>query len=81
MTRLFPQMFLMAAIVDTALFVPFGAILAFVAYLVFSVSLQGFVTFGGVLNGFVGLIAWWVVFLVPSLVYSAFVMPWEPQEG
>jgi hypothetical protein len=76
-----PQMLVMAAIVDTALFVPFGAILAFLSFLLFGVSLQGFITFGGALNAFVGLIAWWGLLFLPSIVYAAFAMPWSPQDA
>ena len=72
-----PQMVVMAAIVDTALFVPFGAIAALLSFLVFGISLHGFITFGDVLNAPEGLIAWWAVLLIPSLVYAAYTMPWD----
>ena len=76
-----PQMFVMATIVNTALFLPFGAILALLAYLLFGVSLHGFLTFGGMLGNVVeGLVAWWIILLVPSLAYSATVMPWRPRD-
>ena len=76
-----PQMVVMAAIVDTALFLPFGAILAFLAFLLFGVPLQGFLTLGGVLGHAVeGLIAWWAILLVPSLAYAAYAMPWRTSD-
>ena len=71
-----PRMMIMAAIVDSALYVPLGAILAFVFGL-FGVSLQSLMTFGGLLNALEGLIAWWAILLVPSLVYAAYMMPWH----
>ena len=76
-----PQMFVMAAIVDTALFLPFGAILALLAFLLFGVSLHGFLTFGGVLgHPAEGFVAWWTLLLIPSLAYAACAMPWRPRD-
>ena len=76
-----PQMFVMAVIVNTALFLPFGAILALLSFLLFGVSLHGFLTFGDVLGNTVeGLVAWWTLFLIPSLAYAASVMPWRPRD-
>lgn len=72
-----PQLILMAAIVDTVLFVPVLAILALPSFALFNASLQGFITFGGVLGPVHGLIVWWAVLLVPSLVYAACTMPWH----
>jgi len=71
-----PRMVIMAAVVDSALFVPLGAILALLCFALFGVPLQSFVTFGGFVSAPEGLIAWWAIFLVPSLVYAAYVMPW-----
>lgn len=75
-----PQMFVMAAIVTTALLVPVAGALALAAYLLAGVSLAGFVTFAGALGLFEGVLAWWALLLVPVLVYSAYVMPWEARE-
>ena len=75
-----PQMVVMAAIVDTALFVPVGALFAFLSLALFGVSLQGFVTFGGALGAFEGVVAWSGLLLVPSLVYAAYAMPWRAKE-
>jgi hypothetical protein len=74
-----PRMVVMAAIVDSALFVPFGAILALLSFALFGIPLQSFITFGGALGGVEGLIAWWAILLVPSLVYAAYAMPWQSQ--
>lgn len=72
-----PRMMIMAAVVDSALFVPLGGLLALLAFVLFGVSLQSFMTFGGLLNPVEGLIAWWAMLLVPSLVYAAYMMPWQ----
>ena len=72
-----PQMFVMAAIVTSALLVPVAGLLALMAFLLFGVPLSGFVTFGGALGLFQGVLAWWGMLLVPVLVYSAYVMPWS----
>ncbi len=74
------QMFVMAAIVTTALFVPVGAIVALAAVGLFGVSLRALVTFGGWLPAVPGLAAWWLILFVPALVYAAYVMPWHGEE-
>ena len=73
-----PRMMIMAAVVNTALCVPVGALLALLAF-AFGVPLKSFVTFGDLLSAPEGLIAWWAILLVPSLVYSAYMMPWHPR--
>ena len=75
--RAVAQMVVMAIIVATALFVPVGALCALAAFLVFRVSLHGFLTFGGSLTALQGVMAWWAIFLAPALVYAAYVMPWR----
>lgn len=75
-----PQMFVMAAVVTTALLVPAAGLFALAAYLLFGVSLSAFVTFGGVLGILEGVLAWWGLLLVPVLVYSAYAMPWGARE-
>ena len=75
-----PRMVIMAAIVDSALFLPVGAILAVLCFALFGVSLQSFVTFGGFVNAPAAVIVWWGIFLVPSLVYASYMMPWHPRE-
>ncbi|HWI39446.1 MAG TPA: hypothetical protein VNU64_23565 [Burkholderiales bacterium] len=71
-----PRMVIMAAVVDSALFLPLGAILALLCFALFGVPLQSFVTFGGFVSAPEGLITWWAIFLLPSLVYAAYMMPW-----
>ena len=70
----------MAAIVTTMLCVPAGVLLAALLML-FGVPLTALVTFGGALHPVLGLMAWWVLFLVPALVYSAWVLPWVPGDS
>jgi hypothetical protein len=70
----------MAAIVTTMLCVPAGALLAAVLFF-FGISLPALVTLGGTLHPVLGLTAWWIFFLVPALVYSAWVLPWIPAES
>jgi hypothetical protein len=70
----------MAAIVTTMLCVPVGALLAGVLFF-FGISLPALVTLGGTLHPVVGFIAWWVFFLVPALVYSAWALPWVPGDS
>ena len=75
-----PQMFVMAAVVDTALLLPAAGVLALLAFGLFGVPLRSFVTFGEALNAFEGVVAWWTLMLVPSLVYAAYMMPWGAKE-
>lgn len=70
----------MAAIVDSVLFVPITGILALLCFAIFQVPLSSFVTFGGALSAPEGLIAWWALMLVPSLVYAGYGMPWPPKD-
>ena len=79
--RSLPQMVVMAAIVDTALFAPVGGLLALIAYAFFGVPLRAFVTFGGELPAFDGAVVWWGVLLIPSLAYAASVMPWAGKDA
>ena len=81
MLRSVPQTIVMATIVATALYVPVGAVIALVAFWLFRVPLESLLTFGGWLGLFDGAVAWWVVLLVPSLVYAAYMMPWSGRES
>jgi len=74
-----PRMVVMAAIVDSVLFVPLGGILALLSFGLLGVPLQSFVTLGGFVPAAEGLVIWWAIFLVPSLVYAAYMMPWHPK--
>jgi hypothetical protein len=70
------QLLVMAAIVTTALYFPLAALLALLS-MALGISVAGFLTFGGSLTVLQGLLAWWGIFFVPALVYSACVMPWH----
>lgn len=70
-------MLVMTAVVTTALCLPVGAVLAFLSFALFGVSLHEFVSFGGSLEPYWGLLAWWAVLFVPALGYAAYAMPWR----
>jgi hypothetical protein len=60
----------MACIVATLALLPVGGLLALVSLLAFDISLHAFVTFGDRLSAPVGLVAWWVLVLIPASVYA-----------
>lgn len=70
------QMFVMAAIVATLLYVSVGAAAA-VLLAVLGTPFRAFVTFGGALDLIAGLLAWWVAMFAVSCVYGAWVFPWK----
>lgn len=70
-----PNTLVMAAIVATLLVLPVGALLALLAVGALGMSFPGFLTFGGALNAFTGLLAWWALAFAAALVYSFFAMP------
>ena len=74
------QMALIAAIVATVCYWPVG-IAAAVLLALFGVSVDAFVTFGGVFNRLLGMAVLWFMFFAPSLVYAAFMFPWEQTHG
>jgi hypothetical protein len=76
----FSKMVLMAAIVATLLFLPVGALLAFLCFGLLGTSLHAFVTFGGTLSALHGLLAWWILDFVPALAYAAYALPWEQSD-
>lgn len=76
----FVQALTMAAIVATLLYLPVGAVLALLAYLLLDVPVQSVLTFGGALHLVAGLLAWWTVAFVAAVLYAGFAMP-EPQDG
>ena len=75
--RSLPQMVVMAAIVTSTLFVPVGALLIWLSFAFFGVSLRAVVTFGSLLTALEGVLAWWALLFLPALVYAACVMPWS----
>jgi hypothetical protein len=70
------QMALMAAIVATLLYWPVAVVLAVLAA-VFDLSLDAFITFGGAVNAFFGLLAWWLIACALAVVYAAWAFPWD----
>ena len=68
----------MAAIVATLLYCPAGLVLALLLAL-FGVSFQAALTFGGSLNTFAGLAAWWLLAFVAACVYSVWSFPWDTE--
>lgn len=69
------QAVVMAVVVTTIMYVPAGVLLALVLT-PFGVSLYSLATFGSRLELFAGLVGWWLILLVPALVYTAFMYPW-----
>ena len=74
------QVTVMAAIVATLMCLPVGALLALFGFAVLGVSFHAFLTFGGALNGFQGLLAWWTLAFFAALPYAAYVLPWQANE-
>lgn len=70
-----PQMLVMAALVATLLWLPVGALLGLFAHFVLGMSVEAFVTFDGRMNELVGVLAWWALAFLASLIYAAFCMP------
>jgi hypothetical protein len=66
----------MAAIVATLLYLPAAALLALVAQFT-GLSFHAFMTFGGTLNTFSGLAAWWLVAFAGACIYAVFAFPWQ----
>ena len=75
-----PQMFVMATVVASLFLIPVAGVLALACFFFFGISIRGFVTFGESLPAPEGLVAWWLLMLVPALVYSAYVMPWSAKD-
>jgi hypothetical protein len=67
------QLAIATAIVATLLFLPAGALLALALRLAIDMPLHTFVTFGGVFSAPAGVLAWWALALLPSLLYAALV--------
>ena len=69
------QLAVMAALVATMAYVPFGLGLIFLFHLA-GIGFETLITFGGTFGIFVGLIAWWLLIFIGALVYAAFMFPW-----
>lgn len=65
-----PHVMAMAAIVATLMYLPVGAILALASFAVLGISFEAFLTFGGSLGGFQGLLAWWALGFIAALPYA-----------
>lgn len=66
------QMAVMAAIVATLLYPPLGIVLWLLLGLL-GVPLEAFVTFGGAIGLYAGMLAWWLVAFALALTYAVFV--------
>lgn len=60
----------MAAIVTTLMCLPVAALLALFSFGVLDISFHAFLTFGGALSAFQGVLAWWTLGFLPALAYS-----------
>jgi hypothetical protein len=69
------QAMLMAAIVATLLGLPSAAALGLLSFVVPGLPLLALATFGGALNLPGGLLAWWTLAFLGSLLYAAFALP------
>jgi hypothetical protein len=65
---------LMAAIVATLAYIPVGALVAILAFGAFDVPLHSLLTFGGQIHVVAGLVLWWGIAYLPSLLYAVVCM-------
>lgn len=63
------QLVVMTAIVATILIVPAGALVA-LGCLLAGVSPLAVLTFGGHMHAAAGIVAWWIIALLPAAIYS-----------
>jgi hypothetical protein len=68
----------MAAIVTTMLCWPVWGLLAGFSHVALGVPFDSFLTFGGRLGGWQGLLAWWLIGFPPAFVYAACVLARPP---
>ena len=73
------QLMMMAAIVSTLMCLPVGGLLALFGFGVLGISFHAFLTFGGALNAFQGVMAWWALGFLAALPYAAYALPWSPE--
>jgi hypothetical protein len=74
------QVLLMAAITTTLLWLPVGALLGLVCFALLGISFHAFLTFADTVNGFQGLLVWWVLGFLPALAYAAYFRPWDARD-
>lgn len=72
------QIGVMAAIVASLVYFPVAVLLALVAHFT-RISLYAFMTFGGALNTFSGLLAWWLVAFAGACIYAIIAFPWTEE--
>lgn len=70
------QIATMGLVVGTLAYFPCAVLVGF-AFWLLGASPAGFVTFGGVLGFFAGLLAWWLLAVLAGALYAAAVFPWE----
>ena len=73
------QLAVMAALVATMAYFPFGLALIFLLRIA-GVGYETLITFAGSFGLFVGLIAWWLLVFAAALVYATFMFPWGDKE-
>jgi hypothetical protein len=69
-------MALMAAVVATLCYWPLGVVIASLLATL-GVPVDTLVSFGGALNRYAGMVAWWLIFFAPALLYAVLVFPWD----
>jgi hypothetical protein len=72
------QAMTMGAIVATLMVLPVGALLALLSFAFLGTSLAEFLSFGRALPVYAGLLAWWALAFLASLVYAVLALPPEP---
>lgn len=73
-------MAVMAAIVATLVYWP--AVLAVALFFrLLDRSPRVLVTFGGALNTFFGLLAWWLIAFALALAYAGWAFPWDARQS
>lgn len=73
------QLGVMAAVVATMIYFPFGLALIFLLRIA-GIGYETLITFGGGFGVFVGLVAWWLLVFTCAFIYAAFMFPWEDKE-
>ena len=73
-------MVLMAAMIATVLYVPLEIGLALFLG-VFGVPLDAFISFGGALNPYAGILVWWLLAFALALGHAAVALPWAQTRG
>jgi len=73
------QLAVMAALVATMAYFPFGLALIFMLRIA-GVGYEALLTFGGSFGVFVGLVAWWLLVFTGAFAYASFMFPWVEKE-